>query len=256
MAADQEKPEQAPLKEAPLKETALKQKPSEKNQRESDVTMAEKLIEFIQKNRRLLFVGFIAIAVILIGSIVGLAVQERFRANAFMRIDEFEQRYQALRPYIGSEEIEAALRQGEITALLEELAVFAARSSGFAAARAHNMRAEIFERQERWQQAEGAWAAAAHATPASYFAPISLFNAAVAAEERGDLESALSLYARALAHDYPPVAIRAQFAIGRIHDARNDREAALAAYQNLLSRWPHDPLFSNLAQSRIILLSD
>ena len=258
MAADQEKqPEQKSLEQKSLEQKPSERKPAEKSQRADEVTMAEKLIDFIQKNRRLLFVGVIAIAVGLIGSIVGLTVRERIVTNAFIRLDALQQRHHALIPYIGSEEVEAALRQGEITALLEELGLFAARNSGFAAARAHGIRAAIFEGQERWPQAEGAWIAAANASPASYFAPISLFNAAVAAEEHGDLESAMALYTRAMAHeDAFFIAIRAQFSIGRLHEARNDRQAAIAAYQSLLSRWPHDPLFANLAQSRIILLSD
>ena len=240
MAVDQEKKE--------VKSAA-------RNAKTDELSVAERLIEFIQRNRRILFAGFIAIAVILIGSIVGLTVRESVVENAFVRIDEFEQRYIALRPYIGSEELEAILRQGEITALLEELGLFAARNSGFAAARAHSIRAAIFEEQGRWPLAESAWVAAANASPRSYFAPVSLFNAAVAAEEHGDLESALDLYTRALAHDdLSFVAIISQFSIGRLHEAKDNREAALAAYRALLSRWPLDPLFANLAQSRILLL--
>ena len=241
MAVDQEKQEKSVAK----------------NKRTDELTVAEKLIEFIQRNRRLLLGGFIVIAVVLVGSIVGLTAQERIMENSFVRLDEFEQRHITLLPYIGSEDVAALLRQGEITALLEELGLFAARTSGFASARAHSIRAAIFEAQGRWPLAEGAWIAAANASPRSYFAPVSLFNAAVAAEEHGDLESALELYTRALAHDeFAFIAIMAQFSIGQLHEAKDNREAALAAYQALLIRWPLDPLFANLAQSRIILLAD
>jgi len=242
MAVDQEKPEQ---------------KSAAKSERADELSMAEKLIGFIQRNRRILFVGFIAIAVALLASVVGLTVRESVVENAFLRLDELELRHHALMPYIGSEDVAALLRQGEVTALLEELGLFAARNSGFSAATAHGMRAAIFEAQARWPLAEGAWLAAANAAPESYFAPISLFNAAAAAEEHGDLASAIELYTRALAHDENSfVAVIAQFYIGRLHEAKNNREAALAAYHALLSRWPHDPQYANLAQSRIILLSD
>ncbi|MCL2381541.1 MAG: tetratricopeptide repeat protein [Treponema sp.] len=222
------------------------------------LSMAERLIEFIQKNRRLLFVAFIAIIVGLAGSIAGITLRDRARLNAFVALDALEQRLEPLWAYVGSDEAGALLRQGEITALLEELAVFAARTSGFPAARAHTIRAAIFEEQQRWPLAQTAWTLAANAAPASYLAPISLFNAAVAAEEHGDLEAAIEMYARVLAahSDTFFIATRAQFSIGRLEEARNNTEAALAAYRSLLSRWPDDPLFANLAQSRIIVLSD
>jgi len=227
------------------------------NQRASELSFAEKLIEFIQRNRKILFVGFVAIAVALIGSIIGLTVRERVTANAFLAIDGFEQRHLALMEYIGSEDVGALFRQGEITALLEELALFAARNSGFAAARAHGMRAAIFERQERWPLVESSWVAAANAAPGTYFAPIALFNAAVAAEEQGNLETALDLYTRVQAHENASfLAVRAQFSVGRLEEARNNTEAALSAYRLLLSRWPHDALFASLAQSRIITLTE
>ena len=225
--------------------------------RADESTTAEKLIDFIQKNRRLLFAGFFVIIVALVGSLIGLTVRERTTTSAFIMIDSFEQRHADLSFYIGNEAIEALLRQGEITALLEELALFAARNSGFPAARAHSIRAAIFEAQGRWPEAERAWTAAGVSARRTYFAPISFFNAAVAAEEHGDLAAALDLYSSALAYeDAVFTAIRAQFSIGRLHEAKNDTEAALAAYRSLLSRWPMDPLFSNLAQSRILLLSD
>jgi len=219
------------------------------------LSIAEKLIEFIQKNRKVLFIGFLVVAVGLVGSIAGLTVQERLRTNAFMRLDEFAQRHQALMPYIGGEQL---LRQGEINALLEELAVFASRNSAPVAARAFDMIANIYWAQERWADAERAWTSAANALQRPHLSPISLFNAAVAAEYEGDFESAIALHTRVVQdHEHVIfVAARSQFSIGRLHEARGDMEAALAAYRGLLSRWPQDALFANLAQSRIILLAD
>ena len=219
------------------------------------LSVAERLIEFIQKNRRVLLAGFIVIAVGLVGSIVGLTVRERVVANAFMRLDEFQQRHIALMPYIGAEEL---LRQDEVNALLEELNAFAARNSASVAARAFNMIASIYWAQERWSEAERAWIAVADAMPRPHLSPISLSNAAVAAEYDGDFESAIALHTRVVQeHEHVLfVAVRSQFSIGRLHEARGDIEAALAAYRSLLSRWPHDPRYANFAQSRIIVLSD
>ena len=235
MAAAQEKPDQ---------------KSAEKNKKSNDVSSVQKWIDFLQKNRKALFIGSLAVILIFIGSIVGIAIRDRIREDAFNRIDAFNQRYVALRVHNdnGSE---------GINALLEEIGAFAARNSGFAAARAFSLSAAIYWEQERWTEAERAWTSALNASPRSYLAPISLYNAAAAAEEHGNFESAIELYTQVLEYeDVFFIAARAQFSIGRLQEARNNREAALAAYRSLLSRWPHDPLWSNLAQSRIMLLSD
>ncbi|MCL2232440.1 MAG: tetratricopeptide repeat protein [Treponema sp.] len=219
------------------------------------LSAAEKLIEFIQKNRRLLLAGFVVIAVGLLGAIVGLTVRERVVTNAFIRLDEFALRHDELMPYFEGEDVS---RQPEINALIEELSAFASRNSGAVAARAFNMLASIYWAQERWSEAERAWTAVADAAPRPHLSPISLFNAAVAVEYEGDLESAIALHTRVV-QDHEHVffiAVRSQFSIGRLNEARGDIQAAIAAYQGLLSRWPHDPHYANLAQSRIIVLSD
>ena len=148
-------------------------------------------------------------------------------------------------------------RQIELIVLLEELADFGSRNSGFAAARAHTIRADIFWDQENWSEAEQAWLDAARSSPKSYLAPISFYNAAVAAEEQGNTDSAISHYRSALTFgELFPAAARAQFSIGRLEESRNNREAAISAYRNLLNTWPDDPVWPNLAQSRLIILSE
>jgi len=230
-------------------------KGAENTQRASDLTTAERLIEFIQKNRKFIFGGFIVIIVVLVGSIVGLTVRDRMVTNAFMQLDGFTQRHQTLMPYAG---VTQTFRQGEIDELLEELAVFAARNSGSAAARAFIMSADIYYAQGMWPEAEQAWSAAANAARQPHLSPISLFNAAVAAEYDGDLDLAMALHTRVV-QEHEQVfflAIRSQFSLGRLYEAQGDTEAALGAWRGLVSRWPFDQFYANIAQSRIIVLSD
>lgn len=216
------------------------------------MTTAEKLIEFIQKNRRLLFAGFIVIVVGLVGSLIGITVRERVTINAFVQLDAIEQRFIALQGYIAAP---ADGENAEVAALLDDLDTFAARNSRFQAARAHGLRAVIFQEQERWLDAQQAWLAAANAAPRTYFAPIALWNAAAAAEDYGDMEAAIALYARIVQEHEAAfyIAARAQFSIGRLEEARGAPEAAIAAYQSLLARWPHDT-HADFAQTRLIVL--
>jgi tetratricopeptide (TPR) repeat protein len=86
---------------------------------------------------------------------------------------------------------------------------------------------------------------------------VSFFNAAVAAEEQDNAEAAIGYYTKVLEYkDVFPEAARAQFTVGRLEESRNNREAALSAYRNVLSIWPGDPVWPNLAQSRVLALSD
>ena len=219
-----------------------------------ELPIPEKLNDFIQKNRKTLLAGLIAVLVILAGFIIGLVVRDNLVSRALNQVDAFENRYMELSIDTEGEISGAAL--AVINALLEDLEVFAARNSGFAAARSYFIVAKIYEELKNWAEAQTAWAASARAAAGSYLAPVSLFNAAAAAEEQGNIESAIEFYTQALNYGNTfPAAARAQFSIGRLQESRN-RGAALEAYRNLVNRWPNDPLWTNLAQSRIMVLSD
>jgi tetratricopeptide (TPR) repeat protein len=111
--------------------------------------------------------------------------------------------------------------------------------------------------QKNWVAAEEKWLKAAEAAPKSYLAPIAVYNAAVAAEEQGNVESAIAFYSRAAGFgDSFPAAARAQFSVGRLEESRNNKDSAVEAYRNLLAKWPNEPVWPNLAQNRLLVLSD
>lgn len=222
-----------------------------------EMTVPERLNDFIQKNRKILFIGLISAVVVIAALIAFTAVRDKMRSDALGKVDALNLRYEALRIYINSEEPDAAAKQADITALQEDLAAFENTNSGFAAARAYGISAGIYMDQKKWQEAEDAWTNAASSAGKTYLAPAAVFNAAVAAEERGDTEAAIAHYTRALTFgNVFPQAARAQFSLGRLEESRNNSAAALAAYSELLSRWPNDPIWSNLAQSRVLALSN
>ena len=222
-----------------------------------ELTINERLSEIIQKNRKVLVIGFAVIVASLAAFIIANTVRGNIQAKALSQVDAFERRYNELKSFIGSDEPEAVLKQVELIVLSEELTNFANKTSGFAAARAHVISANIYADQKRWNEAEEAWEKAANAAIRTYLAPVSFFNAAVAAEEQGNVEAAIGHYSRTLDYgDLFPSAAKAQFSVGRLEESRNNGEAALEAYRNLLNRWPNDPIWPNLAQSRIIVLSN
>jgi len=235
---------------------AAKEK-KERNKKTTSSVINEKLNDFVQKNRRILVLGLIVVVVILIGFIVSISVRQKIQTAAFSKLDGYSQRYEDLKSYIGSDKPDAASKQGDITTLLNDLSAFQKKNYGFAAAKAYSLSAGIYDTQKNWADAEKAWSAAAKAAPKSYLAPVSVFNAAVASEEQGNIAQAIDYYTQALTYGNEfPSAARAQFSVGRLQESQNNKDAALSAYKNLVSKWPSDPLWANLAQSRIMVLSE
>ena len=221
-----------------------------------ELTITGKLNDFIQKNRSKFFIGLIAVIVILLGFIIGLTLKDKAQEKALSQIDGFESRYKEISESIDEATAESSM-QGDIDALLDDLSGFIRKNSGFAVAKAHYLSANIYADQKKWAEAEKIWIEAARVAEKSYLAPLSVFNAAVAAEEQGNIDAAIAYYTRALNYGTSFYAsARAQFSIGRLEEARNNRVAALEAYLNLVNKWPDDPLWANLAQSRIIVLSN
>jgi tetratricopeptide (TPR) repeat protein len=208
--------------------------------------------DFIRNKRRELLIATVAILAIAIGFIAGYAIRSSLREKADSAVEDFARRYEVL--VIDLNEPEKA---GETQALLEELNDFAKKHSGHAGARAYSLAASIYAEQKNWALAESAWKSSAKKAGKSYLAPVSLFNAAVAAEEQGNLDQAIELYAESAAHisDFPAAA-RAQFAIGRLRESQGNAQAALEAYKVIAEKWANESTWINLAQSRIIFLSN
>jgi predicted negative regulator of RcsB-dependent stress response len=202
----------------------------EKNEKRS---FSDILADFIRNNRRQLLISMVVILVTVIGFIAGYAVRSSLREKANIAVDDFERRYEVLVIDINEPE-----KAEDTQALLDELNSFAEKTSGHAGARAYILAASIYAEQKDWALAESAWRSSAKKAGKSYLAPVSLFNAAVAAEEQGNLDQAIALYAESVAHVSGfPAAARAQFEIGRLRESQGDTQAALEAYKLIPEKW-------------------
>lgn len=219
--------------------------------------LREQLNDFLQKNRMKFLMLLGLIVIVLAGFIIVTTISGNMQTAALGKIDSFSSRYDDLKKYMDGTDSDAASKQADITALENDLAAFSAKAGGFAAAKAYSISANIYMDQKKWADAEKAWSASAKAAKKSYLEPIAIFNAAVAAEEQGNADDAVSLYKQAVAFGNSFIAAaRAQFAVGRIEESRNNKDAALEAYKTLVSKWPNDTVWANLAQSRIVTLSE
>jgi tetratricopeptide (TPR) repeat protein len=220
----------------------------ETNDIHSEENMRAGLYGFFEKNRRRLFISGIAALVLLAGFVAVLLARDAMLKDATAKLDVLAERY--------DEALNVMTPDGPYGAesLLDDLTALGKSASGYPAARAWFMAANIYQERQDWENAREAWEASAAKGAATHLAPVSLFNAAVAAEEAGDPDSALEHYRRALAFADFPEAARAQFAAGRIEEQKGNTEAAIAAYSAVIDRWPHDTDWTNLAHSRILVL--
>lgn len=220
-------------------------------QTEEKLSFREKLTDFLQKKRKLFFIGIITLVVALIGVVTGVIIHNALTNKAFVTLDAYTTRYEELRFDITDPEKEA-----DVNALINEITIFVKSHSGYVGARAYSIIANIHTDRKSWADAESAWIASAQAAGAkSYFTPIALYNAAVAAEEQSNADRAIDLYTQSLSYSSSfPAAARAGFALGRLNEARNNTDAAIQAYQNLVDNYSGESVWVNLAHNRLIAL--
>ena len=220
----------------------------------------EKIIDFIQKNRKVIFITLGILVFMFIGLIAFIYISDAVNKRDIAEIEEINDRYNKLFPgdadFYNAEDFSTA----DAEALLADLKTFTEKSSpifssAFASSRAWSLIGQIYSVRKDWPRAEEAWLNTARVGSKTYLGPVGFFNAAVAAEEQGKLEQAIELLQNSLSHSFEfPAAPRAQFSIGRLYEQLGNSSAAIEAYRTVLINWPGMTAFSNLARSRIIAI--
>jgi tetratricopeptide (TPR) repeat protein len=220
-------------------------------QNDNESGNSDKINDFIQRNRKVIFMVLGIIIVLVIGAVVTLSVNDFFRKKAIAEVEELTARYDELRGGINEESPNGT----EVEALLADLGAFAKGKSGFSGGAAWAAIARIHGDRKEWAQAGEAWLNAALAASKTYLGPVAYFNAAVAAEEQGKREEAVELYTKCVALPVQfPQAPHAQFSIGRLNEELEKYSEAIEAYREVMIKWPDIASWSNLARSRIIEL--
>lgn len=213
------------------------------------VHISDRITDFVQKNRKPLLAVMIIAAVGIVGLAVFFSVRNGLQKKAIITLEEIEEK----RALLG--DLSDGSKSAEAEDLLQEITEFAPKTFGYASARSYSLAASIYMDQGDWEKAEAAYLDSARKAGKTYLNPLGLYNAAVAAEEQGNLEKALDYYTQSL--DFSgnfPAASRARFNMGRIYETRKDAEAALEAYRTLIEKASPDSNWAKLAQSRIIAI--
>jgi tetratricopeptide (TPR) repeat protein len=213
------------------------------------ININEGINNFFQKHRRVIVICLAGIVVLAAGLIARSAIDEVLNKRNIAALEEFNRRYEALRF-----DINEPSKEDEVKALLGDLEKFTGSGRGYAKGRAWSLAAAIHADRKEWTEAGELWIKAAGAAAKTYLAPVSLFQAAVAAEWSEDSAAAIDLYTRCVSSENFPAAARAQFSIGRLEEARNNPDAALEAYRGVVSKYPAETVWINLARSRILYL--
>ncbi|TVR05935.1 MAG: hypothetical protein EA403_01360 [Spirochaetaceae bacterium] len=205
---------------------------------------------FLQRNRKPLLFILVAVVTIVVGLFLYLefrgAREERARLAAETVQELFEE-------FSGA--TDDARRQSLSAQITAEVDGITADYPRFAAAqRALFVRGSMHWELEQWDAASADFEGAATGFSNSYLTPISLFNAAAAAEEGGQVDRARQLLTQ-LVDTFDSAEIpRALFALGRIAEQQGDPQAATEYYNRLVANHAGST-WTNLARSRIIALS-
>jgi tetratricopeptide (TPR) repeat protein len=204
-------------------------------------------IENFQKYRKKIIAALIGLVALTAVIAAFLGVREFIVTKNINTLEEYISRFDELRPVAGEP-------SADVDTLLDETRAFAGKSFGYAGAKAWALAADIYAEKKEWPEAENAYIESAKKGAKTYLAAVSFFNAGIAAEEQGKIETAIEHYTSCLEHpDFPSLA-RAQFAVGRLQESQKNKELALEAYRAVVDNWPNETAWTSLAQSRLIAL--
>jgi len=210
----------------------------------------EKIINFIQKNRKGIFIFGGLLLTLVVGLFAFLFVSDYLNKKAITESEILAVRFDELRWNLEDENY-----SDEVNSLFADLEKFAKSNRGLASSRVYSFIARIHSGRGEWALCEEAWLKAAQTGNKTYMAPIALFNVAAAAEEQGKIEEAIEYLQKSINHPFEfPAAPRAQFNIGRLYQQLGNKQAAIEAYRSVIIDWQNLPVWQHLARSAIIAL--
>jgi tetratricopeptide (TPR) repeat protein len=214
--------------------------------------VTDKMERFIQKNRKLLLVILGVVLLGLIGYGIYTEIVDSARVKATIKIEALQDQFDAWRTE-GDATKKAAL---EKTLESSAQALIAAYPKQYVAQRAYTLMGDYYYDKKDFQKSGDEYGKAATDFPKNYLSAVSLFNAAVVAEEKGDEKAAIDLYGK-LVKDFEkttPLVPHALFSLGRLNESQKDFAKAVEAYSKLQEKYPEES-WTKMAKDRIIYLT-
>lgn len=210
-------------------------------------TSAEKINAFLTRNRKVILTVCACIVAAVIVGTVCVVVGARQTENGLAKLDAIAYALMQNASELAGDEL--AARQETALSALAALT----GKGGIVGTRANMLAGDLYFQRKDYESAKDAWLNAAGAKKHAYTAPICYFNAASAAENAGDLDTALDCYQKSADAAGFLLADHALFSVGRVLEAKQDYVAAADAYRRLNDASP-DSDWASLAKTRIIAL--
>jgi TolA-binding protein len=223
----------------------MTQEPSKKQK------FLEKFSYNLQKNRIILLALLGIIIVVVVGLAIWSDVKTKRLESSTQQIEAIQEKYELWASE--SDDAKKAEKEKELTSALED--VLTKYPKLYAGQRALFIRGQMAFEKKEWDSAASFYLELKKIFPKSYLASISLVNAAVAYEEKGDTDKAIEMY-KLFVESYKeenPDTARIFFSLGRLYEEKNDKENALKYYNDLSENYP-DSDWTKFAKSRIIYL--
>jgi TolA-binding protein len=208
------------------------------------------LARTVDRFRIALWVILIAAAVFLVGYLVYTEINKKLMYDSSTMAESVVAQFDQW-----SAESDAARKatlEKDLVVALDKLVDRYPRQYG--GQRGLSLRADLNYTKKAWEPALKDYEMLASRFPKSYLAPISLFNAAVCAEEKGDTDGAQKLYTRAyVTYKDSTVAPRAIFNAGRIDEVKGAWAEAQKKYEQMDSLYGQS-MWTKLAKNRVVQL--
>jgi TolA-binding protein len=204
----------------------------------------------VSKFRIILLGILIAAAAFLVGYFIYNEIAKKLAADSTVLAESAQSLYDRWQA-----ESDAAKKGALEKQLMDQLGVLTTRyARQYGGQRGLFIRADLYYQDKAWDNASKDYQTLARRFPDSYLAPISLFDAGVCLEEKGDPDGALKLYVK-ITKDYQdsPVAPRAMFDAGRLDEQKGSFDEAQKMYNQIDGLYPSSA-WDKLGKNRLIEL--
>lgn len=224
---------------------------SQNHEKSETTTIKQKLSLLIHKNSKILLGLLTIIVVSVVGLLIYNSIQIKNLEKYTREIEIIQDSYSELT--IITDEIEKEEAVDKILLQIETL--ISNSPKNYALQRALFIKGNLYFQNQDWDKAAEAFSLVASDFQNSYLAPISLINKAIVLEESNKIDEAIETYQSVIKKysSVSPDIPNSYFSLGRLYEQKQDTDAALVEYNNLVDSFPGSN-WTNLARSRIIYI--
>jgi len=196
-----------------------------------EVTSEEKIISkiasFISNFKNIILIALAALVVILVAVVVITTSANKKAEQSFIRVAQYEE---SLDEMVSSEDNAVV---SEYLANVEK----EVKDKSYPSVKSAYILGEYYAQKNEWAKAYDYFMKSYNLNSNIYLSKLAVFNAAVAAEEKGDASTALTLYTQVSEDLESPLASKALFNVARINLNNGNKDLAKVTLQQLVDKF-------------------